>query len=68
MSYSTKPLLEGYTAHSTRKRSASWADGYAISVTDICLQASLSSSLIVVKHYKLTLPYIQFQLFMLWLS
>ena len=50
-----KPIPQGVKAHSTRHMSTSWADLKAISVLDICQQASWSTTHTFLTHYKLDL-------------
>ena len=49
------PIPQGVKAHSARHMSTSWADLKAISVLDICQQASWSTPHTFMKHYKLDL-------------
>ena len=49
------PIPRGVKAHSARHASTSWAELRAISILDICQQASWASSNTFVKHYKLDL-------------
>jgi integrase len=50
-----KPAPAGVKAHQTRHQSTSWADLKALSILDICQQASWASPNTFVKHYRLNL-------------
>lgn len=51
------PIPQGVKAHSARHASTSWAELKAVSVLDICQQASWATPNTFVKHYKLDLSH-----------